>query len=61
MMSRLLYAKPNEHFICLCILYNHFIFVFFFPSFVPAIGVAFAFTFYVCLCTVICSFILFCS
>ena len=36
MMSRLLYAKPNEHFICLCIhiLYNHFIFVLFFFLFI---------------------------
>ena len=51
MMSRLLYAKPISY-VYVHILYNIFF------SIICIIGVAFAFTFHVCLGTVICSFIL---
>ena len=60
MMSRLLYAKPIEHFMFMYIFYIITLFLYFFPI-ICTIGVAFAFTLHVCLGTVICSFIFFCS
>ena len=56
-MSRLLYVKPIEHFICLCT-YSIQLLLFYFCVFffICTIGVAFAFTFHVCLGTVIYSY-----